>query len=215
MLQGPNGLPTGSGPLLDLIKEAPADISTAVGGNNEEVGRVNSHVRFATEDSDLSDFSDSVGNLQEEQERKVLQKVKSKHKKKQGGGKSLIVGTTTLAQMADLVRGSRGKRKKTLKVSATSSKGEQEYSGRGPGMVASGLGLILDGEDGTQVPESPLVRKGVDPLKKVEASSLFGIKNELGISFSTPVEPNTDRLENMEVRDVEKKEIRESRPVFR
>ncbi|KEH40713.1 DUF4283 domain protein [Medicago truncatula] len=71
-----------------------ADSIFAKGGvNNREVGRVNSHVRFRSEDSDLSEFSDSVGDFREEHERKVLHKAKWRLKKKTGGGKSIPPGT--------------------------------------------------------------------------------------------------------------------------
>jgi len=89
-------------------------------------------------------------------------------------------------------------------------------SGKGPMIAASpssGLRLILD-EEGTQVPESPLMIGGIDPLKKLEASSLFERKNVLGFSFSTPGNENKVRLEKMEVLDVEKKVIRENRSVI-
>jgi len=32
----------------------------------QEVGKANSHIRFAVEDSDLSEYCDFVGNLHEE-----------------------------------------------------------------------------------------------------------------------------------------------------
>jgi len=55
-----------------------------------------------------------------------------------------------------------------------------------------------------------MVNDGGDPLKKLEASSLYGIQNGLGVLFTTPKIANKVRLEDMEVVDVKKKAIREN-----
>ncbi|AES87876.2 hypothetical protein MTR_4g036280 [Medicago truncatula] len=69
---------------------------------------------------------------------------------------------------------------------------------------SSGFRLILD-EEVTQVPESSLMNGEIDPLKKLEASSLFERQNVMGFSFTTPGKENKDRVENMQVADVDKK----------
>lgn len=204
----------------------PEDDFANVGDKPQEVQRANSHIRFALEDSDLSEFSDSVGDLREEHERKVLQKSKRKQKKKNGGGKVPIMGKTSMVHMVDMVRGGRSKGKKCSKASVKSIQEEVPVPERGveeDAVVAggnglrksilpsSGLSLIFQDEDGSQVPEIPICKQGVDPLKKVEVSSLYGIQNDLGFSFTTPVGANKDRLEKMEVVDVEKKVFRENK----
>jgi hypothetical protein len=73
----------------------------------------------------------------------------------------------------------------------------------------SGLRLVLEVE-GDQAQDTTLEGVGGDPLKKIEASSLYGIQNGLGVSFSTPAIANKVRLEDMEVVDVEKKVRREN-----
>jgi len=57
------------------------------------------------------------------------------------------------------------------------------------------------------VSDSPLMKGGVDPLKKVEASSLFGIKNVMRFSFTTPEGPTKERLGKMDGKDVESRRI--------
>ena len=47
-------------------------------------------------------------------------------------------------------------------------------------------------------------------MKNIEASSLYGIQNGLGVSFSTSDFANKVRLEDMEVVDVNKKILREN-----
>lgn len=220
---GPTTNSTSFGPMVVFQDVNHAENSNTAAVQTEGVVRVNSHVRFVDDESDYSDFNDSVGDAREEIERKVLQKIKRKNRKKQGSGKMIPMGNSSLTNTVEVVRGSRGKGKKNAKGCVPSAHGQPDVEGAdiklkgvqtdnvaSPG---SGLRLILDEEDGTQVPDTPLMRKGVDPLKKLEASSLYGIQNDLGFTYTTPAVVNTDRMENMEVVDVEKKVIRENRVV--
>lgn len=194
-----------------------------------EVSLVNKHVRFSLENSDLSDFSDSIEDLGEDQEKKALHKVKKRSKRKAlGGGKVPPLVSFSFVQMAVSFKGNNGKGKKIYKDRYSLDLGgtEEVECGREVEMrevvsgasevnkcvttsPPSGLRLILDGER-SHVLETPLVDTCVDPLKKLEAKSLFGIQNGLGFSFTTPSQINIDRLDGMEVVDVKKKVLRES-----
>jgi hypothetical protein len=222
------------GPVTEFCGELPEVVFTNVGTKVQEVGRANSHVRFVSKDSDLSDFNDSVEDFREEQERKVLHKAKHKQKKRQGGGKAPLMGNLSLVHIVDLVKGGRSRVKKSNRDGVKSGQegvpkvvcGREEVSkekvdaenfGNKPGKLlspSSGLKLILGEEDGNLEPETPCMLNGGDPLKKVEASSLYGIQNGLGFSFTTPEGANKDRLEDMEVVDVEKKVVREQGVVY-
>ena len=87
----------------------------------KEVGIVNSHIRFRMEDSDLSKFSDSVGDIGKELERKAWQKVKRKQKKKLIKGNSLSLSVTSFPYLED----SKGRGKKSSKVPLPLFKREQ------------------------------------------------------------------------------------------
>ena len=189
-----------------------------------EVVITNRHVRFNTDDSDLSDFSDSIEANEEEQESLTLYKVKRRHKKKLvGGGKPLQIDTLNFVQLAELVKGGKGRGKKNSKLRNSlnnvvlGNKVVEEGRTTEDELIgsiyvtpspSSGLKLI-HGEEGTQVPETPPPVKCEDPLKKLEATSLFGIQNGLGFSFFMPRLINTKRLEVMEVVDVKKNVTRE------
>jgi hypothetical protein len=93
--------------------------------------------------------------------------------------------------------------------------GVETEEGGNAGVVApppSGLMLLLD-DEGSQIPETPLLELNGNPLKKFEAGSLYGIQNVLGVSYTTPNEENTARLEGMEVVDAKNKVVGEGRPV--
>ena len=199
---------------------------SSMGTKVREVGLVNRHVRFSLEDSDLSDFSDSIEDLGEDQENKALHKVRRRVKKKAlGGGKKPPLVSSNFVNMAECFNGTKEKRKKIYKDRYSSELGGTEVEvgewekevrvvGNGTsegdkGVVASppsGLRLILNGEG----PHTPLVDACGDPLRKLEAKSLLGIQNGLGFSYTTSTIINTDRLEGMEVVDVKKKVLRES-----
>jgi hypothetical protein len=207
------------GPLLHLVSNGPKvvisedNISEGVKDKEQEVGKVNSHIRFVHEESDLSDFSDSVGDRREDEEKKVLHKAKRRHKKKAEGGSIPPLGNLSRALMGDLVKGSRCTRKKNSKESVINKGGQWKVAGDGngarkeEGMVehiarndgppfspTSGIRLILGDEEESQLPETPLMVKRVDPLKKVEASSLYGLQNGLGFSFKTPDGANKEKI---------------------
>jgi len=134
--------------------------------------------------------------------------------------------------MAELVKGGKGRGKRNSKqrnslnsVGAESGANILEEEQRAEDMLVgvdgsinvmpsppSGMRVILE-EEGTQVLENPIPAQGEDPLKKLEAESLFGIQNELGFSFTTPRLADTERLEVMEVVDVKNKVIWERRVV--
>lgn len=83
---GPGANSPPFGPIFgELCVEADLNITLELNGDvfpNREMPKANRHVRFTTDDSDLSDFSDSIEVLGEEQEHMTLQKVKQRHKKK-------------------------------------------------------------------------------------------------------------------------------------
>jgi hypothetical protein len=194
---------------------------------------VNQHVCFYFEDSDLSEFGDYLAAIGEDPEQKALQKVRRRHKKKLiGGGKPLPMETPNFIQMSKMIKGGKGISKRNVKHRSNSNsinegvvsgdKGveeerrtegvpvEDEVSYNVIASSTSGLRLILE-DGGSFVPETPILVQSEDPLKKLEALSLFGIQNVMGFSFATHGLENTERLEVMEVVDVKNKVIRESR----
>jgi hypothetical protein len=138
------------------------------------------------------------------------------------------MGTPNFVHLAELASHSRGKGKKPSKSRSSCLSGGPKLGGELEGIermevgeakggdvdafVAvsppSGLRLILESQ-GTHVPETPPVEFNSDPLKKMEAESLYGIQNVVGLNFATPSVANTERLEVIEVIDVKKKVIRE------
>jgi hypothetical protein len=88
---------------------------------DREVRKANTHLHFILEDTDLSDFSDSVQDLREVLEQKAIQKVKRRHKKKACGGvKPLPLVTSNLVHLVELAKG-RGKRTPKQRDTSTSS----------------------------------------------------------------------------------------------
>jgi len=215
------------GPLGDDFLEVNSFIPATFVPMGREVGKVNRHVWFISKEFDLSDFSDSLEVLGEDQE-KALQKVKRRHKKKLGAGEAHPLGVPNFVYMAEVLHGGKGRGKKMTKSQSSEVSGGMEMVGgdkvesmsaagnRSEGEARvnvmssppSGLHLILD-DEGTQVPETPSLNHNVDLLKKLEANSLFGIQSGIRLSFTTPTVENTERLEVMEVVDVKNKVIRE------
>lgn len=207
------------GPVLvsDVANNCDNFTNTAV--KVKEVGRVNSHIRFNTEDSDLSESGESVDAVEENLDRKARQKAIRKHKRKQVSGNNLSL---SLSNFPYLEMG-KNEEKKSFEARSTSlivgeveAKGLDDdgspHSSRVSGTVftpPSGLKLVLDANLDQDL-DTPEVVGGGDPLKKIEASFLYGMQNNLGVSYTTPEVANKDRLEDMDVVDVNKKILREN-----
>jgi hypothetical protein len=191
----------------------PVEVHTA----RKEGVKLNTHTRFISEDSDLSEFSDSLEEIKVDHELRVLHNRRRKHKLKRGWGNDNKNGELAQLQAVEpIVMRSNGR--KWRKEQSKSSLGFQEglrgvgdtttsLVGKAISSLASGLHLII-ANSCEVVPESPVQRLSQDPFKFLEAESLLGYQKCVGFSYTTEDKGNTERIEKMEHVDVNKKVIK-------
>lgn len=164
------------------------------GSSNGEAIKVNSHIRFTDDDSDISEFSDSVEDLVEKEERFLKQSHKSKLQRKQDKHPTNLVGSSGRRRSAADWRGQGGgflpcsgeeERLRDLNVVEDSSDEMlAEYSSSLP-PSNSGLRLIME-EQLKEREQERCVSDNVDFIKHLQDSKLFGIQIEVGFNFSLP-----------------------------
>jgi hypothetical protein len=199
---------THSGSLHETVVAETQDIDQKEGG-----ARSNKHIRFCSEDSDYSEFSDSLEDHFEEQERRLRAKIIRRHKRRLARGVANPLGPPMESRNLKCSKELRGRgwhsmEECRLKGADVDREGEMEvdsgkaasekvgraYRHDGGGMTilspkrpvertTSGLRQIME-EQRRESEGSIKLDVERDPVKQFEASKLFGIQNEAGFNFS-------------------------------
>jgi hypothetical protein len=158
------------------------------------VGRANRHTRFHLEDTDISENSDSIDNLGEDQRLKK-QRRKEKQRIKVGKNQHNQLGVPKCIQLVEGVRS--GKKKRRLRTGLEPGEPQERsrllVEAEDEGEEVEGRRCLMMGESGLRhivvehdsfVPETQICVTGDVMMEELEASRLLKIEKEAGYSFT-------------------------------